>query len=476
MALNRTEIAALVGELAPRLEGRVLLFARPAGAKGFVLAFGPPQDRKELLIDLSAETSRLHLRSGTALPGARGGFLDRLEAELAGRVLRRLAMPAPDRWVRLEFDGEPERSLVVELMGRRSQAYLLAADGAILARALATRASTAAVYQSPQPGAGPEPPSRFEPPELSAKVENHYAPLAESAERRVLEQRFRSALQQRRRRLERRIEAVRQDLAACAAAAELRQRGELLKTHLHQIRRGAKELVVRDYFSPGLPQRTLPLDPKQSPRAQIEACFRRARKLDQAEPILRRRLHAAQAELAEQEKLSAELEALGLDPAASLDALFELGRRRSLLPPAPKEARRARVERALPYRIFRSHGAQEIWVGKGAAENDRLTFRHARGYHLWMHVRGTPGSHVVIPLAKGIEPEREWLLDAAELAAHYSKSNADPVEVAYTRQRWVRKFRGARPGQVLISQEKVLYYRRDAARRTRLLTDSATRI
>src|SRR3712207_9441806 len=31
-------------------------------------------------------------------------------------------------------------------------------------------------------------------------------------------------------------------------------------------------------------------------------------------------------------------------------------------------------------------------------DNDTLTFKVARPYHLWLHARGLPGSHVVVPL------------------------------------------------------------------------------
>jgi predicted ribosome quality control (RQC) complex YloA/Tae2 family protein len=469
MALNRTEIALLVAELAPQFQGRELLFIRPAGAKGLVLAFGPPDERPELLIDLNAETSRLHRRRQRALPGPRTAFLDRLAAELTGRPLLRLVQPAPDRWVRLNFGGEPARALLIELMGRRSQAYLLGETGSVLARAFPVGTALQQAYEPPAPPAGAAPAARFHPPDLSAQVEAHYTPRALEAERRALIDRIGSSLRQARRRLVRRREAVQGDLAASAAAEELRQRGELLKAHLHEIRRGASEIEVRDYFSAGAALRVLKLDPKKSPREQMESCFRRARKLALAEPVLRQRLAATEAELRSLEEIEHAFAALAERPDSAPEQLYEFGGRHALLPAPPKEVRQARAARALPYRIFRSRGGQEIWVGRGAAQNEQLTFRHARGNHWWLHARGRPGSHVVIPLAKAVELDQEWLLDAAELAAQYSKSKADSLEIAYTRQRFVRKFRGARPGQVLISQEKVLFYRRDPARLQRLM-------
>ena len=47
------------------------------------------------------------------------------------------------------------------------------------------------------------------------------------------------------------------------------------------------------------------------------------------------------------------------------------------------------------YRTFH-RGDWEILVGKGAADNDRLTFDVADRSDLWLHVAAWSGSHVVI--------------------------------------------------------------------------------
>ena len=41
----------------------------------------------------------------------------------------------------------------------------------------------------------------------------------------------------------------------------------------------------------------------------------------------------------------------------------------------------------------------EVLVGKGDSDNDRLTFRVGEPHDLWLHVSGTPGSHVIVRLA-----------------------------------------------------------------------------
>jgi predicted ribosome quality control (RQC) complex YloA/Tae2 family protein len=93
----------------------------------------------------------------------------------------------------------------------------------------------------------------------------------------------------------------------------------------------------------------------------------------------------------------------------------------------------------------------EILVGKGAAENDRLTFRVARPNDLWLHAAGFAGSHVVVRNPDALpEIPRAVVERAAQLAAHHSKAREarGKVEVHVCRAADVRKPRGFPPGKV----------------------------
>lgn len=74
---------------------------------------------------------------------------------------------------------------------------------------------------------------------------------------------------------------------------------------------------------------------------------------------------------------------------------------------------------------------------------------------LWMHVRGLPGSHTVIKVPAGQQPGQQDLQFAADLAAFYSKAReAGKVDVIVARAEHLKKFKGAKPGQVLVSKEE----------------------
>ena len=76
----------------------------------------------------------------------------------------------------------------------------------------------------------------------------------------------------------------------------------------------------------------------------------------------------------------------------------------------------------------------------------------------------------MVPLSKGATLGSELLVDAATLAAHFSKSRGeDRVEVQHTERRYVRKPRGFPPGAVRVTREKVIVVRLEPARLKRLL-------
>ncbi len=135
----------------------------------------------------------------------------------------------------------------------------------------------------------------------------------------------------------------------------------------------------------------------------------------------------------------------------------------------PREARRP--SRARPWREYRSIDGWRILVGRDAKGNDRLTTREARPHDRWLHVRGAAGSHVVVPTPPGKTVPLGTLLDAAELAVHFSDRRGAPrAEVDHVERRHVAKPRKAPPGTVVLQQAKTLLLESDPARRDRLLT------
>jgi len=93
----------------------------------------------------------------------------------------------------------------------------------------------------------------------------------------------------------------------------------------------------------------------------------------------------------------------------------------------------------------------EVLVGKGDADNDRLTFGVAEPRDFWLHVAGVPGSHVIVRNPAELpELPRAVAEAAAQLAAWHSKARGarGKVEVHLCRVADVSKPRGFAPGEV----------------------------
>lgn len=257
-------------------------------------------------------------------------------------------------------------------------------------------------------------------------------------------------------RLLRTIAKVRSEAERGPQAEEHRRFGELLARNAAAVLRGQSQVRLVEHTADGPREQVVPLDPALAPKAQADRHFRQYRRLQRGCEHARRRLGEL---LREGEVLRARLEE---EEARSED---------ELLAAAPREGpARDDEPRARPYRLYRAHGGAAIWVGRGGAANDELTFQVARPHHLWLHARGVSGAHVVVPLERGQELPQELLLDAAHLALHHSDLKGEPTgEVSYTEVKHVRRIKGGAPGQVSYSRERTFWLRCESARLARLL-------
>jgi len=105
-------------------------------------------------------------------------------------------------------------------------------------------------------------------------------------------------------------------------------------------------------------------------------------------------------------------------------------------------------------------GGWKVLAGRSDEENDFLSLKAAGPNDYWFHVRGMPGSHVILRARQGEEPDRETLNRAAAVAAFHSKArNAGITAVSCTRARYVTKHKDSKPGSVHIRKESIIKVR-----------------
>jgi predicted ribosome quality control (RQC) complex YloA/Tae2 family protein len=494
--LSLAELERVVRVLDARIAGhRIQAVVQPDAERVVLDCYGRRGGeglRQHVLLACAPDTARLSVvaRPPRALP-APPAFTQYLRAHAVGARVVSVSLRGGDRVASFALETrEGPATLLFQILGRRSNAYYLDAEGRVQAwlRPLeATRPELSPGGAWREPASAP--PRRGEDrfagvpdAQLLEAVEANLSERETAGALEGLERRVEQALKKEERRLARKLEKLERELEAAQAATDLARQGELLKAALGRVRRGDAEVVVND-FETGQARR-IALDPKLSPAENLDALFRRYQK------ALRRLTKGGAQDVAvrdaqrELQGLLAELPAAAESPEA-LAAFAERPPVAALLrrpgPPAQPRAPRAAQDgelrlagRTLPRRLaprrYRTAGGLEIWVGRSDAANDFLSTRLARGKDLFFHLDGAPGSHVVLRSEGRSDPPSEAILDACELAVHFSKAKkATRADVHVVPIRNVRKPKGAKPGLVTVHGGKTVHLRRTPARLERIL-------
>ena len=272
-------------------------------------------------------------------------------------------------------------------------------------------------------------------------------------------------LDRERRKLDKQQHDAERTLQEGGRADDYQQQGELLLAHLWKIEHGAAQAAVQDFYSPEQTERTITLDPKLNPQENAHAYFRRAHKardaqaqaLTQSAGIqLRSQTLASALQQQQRNKENPEFSAVDArDFQRQLITDGVLREERSALATQPSgpDFQGHKIRR------YTTPEGYEIYCGESATANDFLTTRIASPNDLWLHVRASAGSHVVIR-TKG-QPDKvppAVLHRAATIAAlHSNQKHSGLVPVDYTLRKHVRKPRGAAPGSVEVQREKTLH-------------------
>jgi len=158
------------------------------------------------------------------------------------------------------------------------------------------------------------------------------------------------------------------------------------------------------------------------------------------------------------------LQALASEPQVRRLMQRSSARRKAIASPVSATHKKEVPTRLLPKR-YRTQDGLEVWVGRSDEGNDYLTTRLARGNDLFFHLEGYPGSHVVLRTEGRPDPPTKSVLEACELAVHFSKmKNAGNADVHMAHIKDVKKPRGAKAGLVYVRSGKTIHLRRDSKR------------
>lgn len=463
MSLTFQQMKHLFQEVKPLVEESVCLGIIVSGEMSFTLILKKKESIHHLFLSFKERLLRFHLVTKPSVNNVKIPFVDKLSKLLVGETLLDFSLLNDDRILAFTFKkGGKVYRVVCEFLPRRANCYLMDTlqriEGAL-------HPVDHLIYDLPV-----RPEQRYD---GQAHVEggvnllDSYAVAKKYADieteevflhrKREVEGDFKKLLQ----RAVKRVEHGKIKLHECLQWDRVHHEGMLIQANLYRIQKGAKEVCVEDWEQQGM-ERNIALDPLVPPHEQVEHFFKKSRKLKAGIPHAERLLKVAEDEVVKLVDQQGKLQQV--KTLKELDAF--MGSKNPVKNPAARVP--PKIMPSKPYHVFKSSSGREIWVGKSAKDNDKLSFQCARGLDWWLHARDYPGSHVVIPSQKGEELDEATLTDAAELALRYSKAKGQSVgEVSLTHVNAIVSVKGC-PGKVMLSKHKTVRIKLDEKRWNRL--------
>lgn len=480
--MNWKEIGEVVKEL-KQLENASVSRSYQPEKDTIVFELRHNQRNHFLLISVADDLCRLHLVDRKPKnPRVPYGFVSLLRAHLEPSRIVEIAQLDKDRVVEIKFESFTENktssySLVCELTGRHANAFLLDSDNIILGiirrnhskkRKLVPLSS----YLKPVKAEAVEAKIRYgisdaEFPHNEA-AQLFFGKYAAKYRQETKKKKLLSHIKGRLKKIGKTEKALNRDFEKTKNSARYRLWADLLQINFSALKKGMEQIVIVDMVSGSMTDVEVRLDPKLAPQKNISRLYEKAKKLERGGPKILERLEQIADEKDHFERL---LELLNEDDSAEVvNRLSEkLGLKNDEQHNVTKKTQK--FDKNPPFRRFFSQTGFEIRVGRSAVENDKLTFGMSKGDDFWFHASGYAGSHVVVPLKPNTDIDQQTLIDAATLAAHYSKARGGSVEVAYTRIRYIRKPSKRQAGQVIFSRHKSLFINPEEERIRRLMSE-----
>lgn len=456
--------AELVSELTGQKFGKIFIISRFRLAVDFRL-----DDSKYLYISIEPTQPRIYLikrrlpdlEKNTKNPSP---FISHLRSKLSNAFLENVEKVADERILKFKFSAKNDvgqiqiYQLIVQLTGRSSNLFLLDANEFIL-DALRENSGDgqeiADKYQPPTTSSERRetfdvfPQGDF--PTLSEALDAHFKEIEAENVFRSKANSAKSKLKKEISKRKRLVKNLQGDLKNHGDAETWKRFGDLLLANVATAQRAGDKISVIDYFDENIPTIEIEVDKNDSITAAAEKFFKKYTKARNAKEEISKRLAEVNAELEkfqlQNEKLDAAITEKDLEFVEQI-----AGREKK------KEKRKGKSGKDFTgAREFTSSDGFEILVGKRSKDNDYLTFRVANSLDLWLHAADYPGSHVIVKNPNRIEIPQKTLLEAAELAAFYSKAKEQTkVAVHYTQKKFVNKPKGAIPGLVSLASFKTI--------------------
>lgn len=224
---------------------------------------------------------------------------------------------------------------------------------------------------------------------------------------------------------------------------------DLLSINIYKIEKGMKKVSVENIYD-NMEEVEISLDEKKSPRENIEAYYKKYKKLKTADEIIKVELPKIEEEMKYIKQILETIEII-----TELNELSEIEEELISLGYIRKSKKnKQKLEKSKPY-VFETGSGALIYVGKNNLQNENLTLKFANKNDIFFHAQDVPGSHVILRGANLTENDYKI---AGFLAGYYSYfKNEGYANVDYTEKKHIRKAKGTGLGMVYYDNYKTLF-------------------
>ncbi|MCZ7408957.1 Rqc2 family fibronectin-binding protein [Parvimonas micra] len=243
--------------------------------------------------------------------------------------------------------------------------------------------------------------------------------------------------------------AMNDELLNNQSKEDLKIFADLLSINIYKIEKGMKRISVENIYD-NMEEVEISLDEKKSPRENIEAYYKKYKKLKTADEIIKVELPKIEEEIKYIKQILETIEII-----TELNELSEIEEELISLGYIRKSKKnKQKLEKSKPY-IFETDSGALIYVGKNNLQNENLTLKFANKNDIFFHAQDVPGSHVILRGANLTEDDYKI---AGFLAGYYSYfKNEGYANVDYTEKKHIRKAKGTGLGMVYYDNYKTLF-------------------
>lgn len=243
--------------------------------------------------------------------------------------------------------------------------------------------------------------------------------------------------------------AMNDELLNNQSKEDLKKYADLLSINIYKIEKGMKKISVGNIYD-NMKDIEISLDEKKSPRENIEAYYKKYKKLKTADEIIKTELPKIEEEMKYIKQILETIEII-----TELNELSEIEEELISLGYVRKSKKnKQKLEKSKPY-VFETDSGALIYVGKNNLQNENLTLKFANKNDIFFHAQDVPGSHVILRGANLTEDDYKI---AGFLAGYYSYfKNEGYANVDYTEKKHIRKAKGTGLGMVYYDNYKTLF-------------------